>query len=589
MEIISPAYSFIKFNSPEAENYCCIGDETFCIPVIYDTDLAFQFIISGANLTEGNTIYDTPLSQIRLLLLKGSGNEEADILGNTLRDWTTEDVLTFEKNRTARNAVTYLWRNILKDITDLVACNGCFQLAVKAQIGDNTIIGISNCLVLKCDDCFTSVLEYYNDEDYAGFDYCNVENGINRVRLPFYLLKPKYLEERSVYRKSAGAIKLQKSILTQEYEVETEFFPKHIHDKLTVALAHDNVHVDSGAYTGGISKNGDYTAEWTDNMCTAPAAFKATATPYAIRNNNCADCKDVDLSVCTPVSFSGDPLPDAVVGIPYNASIVLTGDEPFVITANTVPAWMNISISGNTITLTGTPTDPSSEVAIAITIQNCDNSNTYDFNDTIDITASCAPVAIDLTPLPRATLSTLYNHDIALTGDAPFILDVVSKPSWMTITLVGSNVNLNGTPDAAGIVDVIFNVKNCSDANTDSAALSLNVSSYYFEASTGVTGSDTFEEETINIIGEPGGTATIEITTYTVTNSSGQVKVNGTIAFLSNTNNVLLDGTGHGSFIARVQGDPLDTGTIVRAIFTITAVTSGVIGTPDTKQISKVF
>ncbi|MDB5200587.1 MAG: hypothetical protein JWO92_2550 [Chitinophagaceae bacterium] len=476
MEIISPTYSFIKFDAPEAENNCCDGDEVFCIPVIKDNDIVFQFIISGDNLTEGNTIFDTVPENIQLILLGGSDNTPATVAANTLRNWTIDDTLSFEKNRTAANQVTYLWRNIFKDILTLIDCDECFQLAIKATIGDaDPLVSISNCLIRKCDECFTSVLEYYNDEDYAEFMYCNVENAINRVRLPLFLRQPQFPEERSVYIKSRGAIKLLKSRLSKEYEVETEHFPEHIHEKIMVLLAHDNVQVASGAYTGGISKSGEYKPEWTDNLCKAPVSFKATATPYAIRNNNCADCEDVDLSVCTPVDFSGDPLPDAIKGIPYNATIQLTGTQPFVITASVIPAWMNVNLTDDTITLSGTPDTEATDIAVEFTITNCTDASSYNFADTIDVTKECAPVIIDKTALTAIVIGVPYNHDIPLAGDAPFTLDVLSKPAWMTIAVSGSNINLSGTPTDIGTVDIIFNVSNCLGNGTDSGVFSLTI------------------------------------------------------------------------------------------------------------------
>lgn len=194
--------------------------------------------------------------------------------------------------------------------------------------------------------------------------------------------------------------------------------------------------------------------------------------------------------------------------------------------------------------------------------------------------------------LHDAQTGVAYSATINLSGTAPFSISSVVKPSWMTVTLSGSTITFTGTPSATGSVTISFTIGNCSGANTLNFSQGITVTDppYRFGTSTNITGDATFEQETENLIGPPGGIATITVTTYTVTNSAGQVRVNGSQVFLNNTFDITLDGTGNGSFVAKVQGDDTDTGTVVRAIFTITSVTGGgTIGTPSTKQISKVF
>jgi hypothetical protein len=173
----------------------------------------------------------------------------------------------------------------------------CFSFKIKAHCiisGTTEIVeATSNCFILKASNCYSSVLEYTNEENYADFNYCNITNPINKVRLWLYPSQPKPVEDKAIYRKSSGAIRQTRSVITKEFLMQTEHLNEDIHDKITVALAHDSINMYSTNYTGGISKNGDYTIEWVDNICKAPANFKAWATPYAIKNNSCADCIDL--------------------------------------------------------------------------------------------------------------------------------------------------------------------------------------------------------------------------------------------------------------------------------------------------------
>jgi hypothetical protein len=287
--IISPKYSFVNFNPANSTANCCIGENEVCLPVCAETDLIFQFDITTANIQDANDLMNNSVSDIQLLLL--------DVNGNLVHNWTATDNLLFERYRTSATQVTYLWRNPLLGLIGLIQYNQCFSFKIYASTSINSNIetkaAFSNCFILKSNDCFTSVLDYANNENYADFEYCNITNPVNRIRLYMYLSQPKSIEDKAVYRKSNGVIRQTRSLITKEYTVQTEHFNELLHDKIVIALAHDMVNVSTDNYNGGISKTGEYDVEWTDNICLAPAKFKVLATPYAIRNNNCADCQPV--------------------------------------------------------------------------------------------------------------------------------------------------------------------------------------------------------------------------------------------------------------------------------------------------------
>jgi hypothetical protein len=404
MQISSPAYSFVKFDSTEAFNNCCNGDQEFCIPLIEETDTYFQIKITSDDYAEIQAIMSSPPEAFDLLLLAGSGNTPDNFSANVIRDWTVNDGLVFEINRTGILEITLQWRSPFKDIKTLIDCGNCFQLAFirtgefsgefSDEFGDEfdmdgetvtyDFIAISNCFKRFCDDCFTSVLEYYNDDDYAEFNYCNMTNPVNRVRLPFYLTQPKMIEVKAVYRKSNGGIIQTRSLITKEYQALTDHLPEWVHDKITIALAHDFTNVFSGSYEGGISKNGEYVIEWNDNDCTAPAGFKAEATPLSIRNNNCQDCEEIEL--CSPPVVPEFTLPDGNVGEPYIHTETITGFQPFNIVVDEKPSWMTILLDGPDLKFTGTPDEEGTEIEVSFSVSNlCTDAFTISKNINIDI------------------------------------------------------------------------------------------------------------------------------------------------------------------------------------------------------------
>jgi hypothetical protein len=352
--IISPTYSFVNFNPVSEVEQCCIGDNDVCLPVMQNNDIAFQFSITTGTAAKANDVYGTYIGNIQLILL--------DVNGSEVHNWTTANNLFFEKYRTGEKTVTYQWRKTLTDlVNNLVDFDKCFSFKVKATCTvagtTETVAATSNCFIVKEANCYSSIIEYTNDEDYADFHYCNIANPLNRVRLWLYPSQPKPIEDKAIYRKSNGAIRQTRSLITKEYLILTEHLNEDIHDKITVALSHDSINIYSNNYSGGISKNGDYTIEWVDNICKAPANFKALATPYAIKNNSCADCSElgnyyecaVKLSAIT--NTIGLTIGWTILsgGSPYQYSITVNNGTPIIIggglplyTFSSLPSGANI-------------------------------------------------------------------------------------------------------------------------------------------------------------------------------------------------------------------------------------------------------
>jgi len=481
MQIVNPQYSFVKFGSVEDAAACCDADQSFCIPVIEETDTYFQIKVTSNVYAEIQSLWHGSDNHFQLLLLSGTGNTPDNFTDNILRNWTLEDGLKFDKYRTGLYEITYVWEKNLKDIKTLVSCGECFQLAfatsnntvtdgeftdefsdeflIDADTIEYTSAVISNCFKRHCDDCYLTVLEYYNDEDYADFNYCNAVNFVNRVRLPFYLSEPKYIEDKAVYRKSNGQIKQTKSLLTKEYKVLVDWISETLHDKIAVAMGHDNINVIGTRYSGGISKSGEYSPEWVDNLCLAPVEFKALATPFALRNNNCMDCQEV--VICDEVGIVDFTLPGAINGEAYSTTATAEGSTPFTLSGITKPSWMTITVAGTTITFAGTPNATGTGVPVSFTVNNACGTASVSKTVTIE-EPTCVPAGIDGSPvLSDGEMGTLYHFVINLSGSAPFDISAVTKPAWMGINLVGSQVILFGTPAAPGDdLPVLFTITN---------------------------------------------------------------------------------------------------------------------------------
>jgi hypothetical protein len=139
------------------------------------------------------------------------------------------------------------------------------------------------------------------------------------------------------------------------------------------------------------------------------------------------------------------------------------------------------ALNANTISYTaggffGVKTFGYSAASGDVTVTNTVGSGGTGYTVLDNCSTVCVGVGFSGSPvLPDGIAGTLYHYEITLTGTAPFVLTVVTKPAWMTITLVGNKVTLNGIPPTSGPFDVEFNVSNCAGANTVNLAQSGDI------------------------------------------------------------------------------------------------------------------
>lgn len=167
--LINSTHSFVRFNETAQEALCIWGTVDFCLPIYNAEDIYFQFVIEG---TEDDI--DSLCTKI--------GDEVTVELVSTCNG---TPLLTFaekpERFRLSTTQILYNWSHGLPGFTSVVAVNNCFKIQLTVQAvpygyPTETDVYCSNCLERIGSDCFTSVIEYGNDEDAFGFKYCNAGN-----------------------------------------------------------------------------------------------------------------------------------------------------------------------------------------------------------------------------------------------------------------------------------------------------------------------------------------------------------------------------------------------------------------------------
>lgn len=128
--------------------------------------------------------------------------------------------------------------------------------------------------------------------------------------------------------------------------------------------------------------------------------------------------------VCTPVEAITDTLPDGLIFQPYSKTIFLTGTQPFVVTNITKPAWMTVTNSTNSITLSGTPTALGTQ-SVSFDVTNC--GDTVSFSDSFEVLTGTANLTIS-NSVPGSVINTINN--------LPFVLvsGIVYPPPFDVMT-----------------------------------------------------------------------------------------------------------------------------------------------------------
>lgn len=213
----------------------------------------------------------------------------------------------------------------------------------------------------------------------------------NRIRLPFYVTRPQFPTESNVFRLANGTRKTLSAIVLKTYEGETENLPKEIHERLVIALKHDDVTVEGRYYLGGISLDGDYDIDWLKflDYPLAKAAFKVQVTPFNYSNDNCQTCEEVSQVVCVDDNIGSIGENETHnVAVLENDSICCSPVEISLVTYNT-DYLDSCIVSGNEIIIhTKEELVTQNNVTIVTYRAQCPNGNYDEANIIADIAGS---------------------------------------------------------------------------------------------------------------------------------------------------------------------------------------------------------
>jgi hypothetical protein len=136
-----------------------------CLPAYDEDDVWFQFVIEADTIDEANDLCD----------LTAGGIVKLGIVENCGDGYLVEFTQSPTQYRVSDTKVLYVWQQGLPGMLTAIRIGQCFKLMVSMpSLSANT--WCSNCFQRIFDSCHTSVLEYSNDENAFGFNYCAGED-----------------------------------------------------------------------------------------------------------------------------------------------------------------------------------------------------------------------------------------------------------------------------------------------------------------------------------------------------------------------------------------------------------------------------
>jgi hypothetical protein len=160
-QIISPAQSFVQFNEGDLYTSCELAPVHLCLPVYDEGDVWFQFVLRADSDAEADALCDLDNALVRLGIVRDCGD-------GLLIEFAEKP----ERYRIGALDVLFNWQHGMPDFATEINGGECFK--IKVLVGDDYAF-CSNCFQRILDDCHTSVVEYGNDDNFAGFNYCNGE------------------------------------------------------------------------------------------------------------------------------------------------------------------------------------------------------------------------------------------------------------------------------------------------------------------------------------------------------------------------------------------------------------------------------
>jgi eukaryotic-like serine/threonine-protein kinase len=181
---------------------------------------------------------------------------------------------------------------------------------------------------------------------------------------------------------------------------------------------------------------------------TAPGSFTIPVSVHDSATPQGSGAASLTLTVGEPpMTISNNAPATATVGTAYSGTVTVTGGNGTYTwsTVTGLPAGLNATASGGTLTISGTPTTAQSATA-TVTVRDTE-STPQSKSTTVTITVSAAPVRITSAAPPNGEFGGAYSFTFTASGGT-------GTPTWTVSGLpagvILSGATISGTPAASG-------------------------------------------------------------------------------------------------------------------------------------------
>lgn len=300
----------------------------------------------------------------------------------------------------------------------------------------------------------------------------------NRIRLPLYIKQPQFPAEANRFRLANGASKTLSVVIRKTYNLVTDYMPERMHQRVTIALNHDEVNIEGDRYVGGVSVDGEYKIEWPDflDYPLGQAEVQIQVTPFAATNDNCQTCEEV-----TQIALVDDTIPDPIdegddgtIAAFENDSICCFPVTAEIITFNTTYVdAATIDDEGNAVITIKNPSPSGTNVLLATYRVTCPNGG-YD-------EANIYGTVVGTDPVCETPLFDVYNFIDDDSVQIDFLHPGATDYAWQlyesdnlgtpvqTGTVAGLTIAINGlTPGQEYVISIVANCDGTlSESGTD--------------------------------------------------------------------------------------------------------------------------
>jgi hypothetical protein len=285
-----------SFLTTGGEHSDCGNEDCFCLPVAYQTDIQTQITIDAYDINWNPNDLLAMLQDNDSTLFYLTPCEDCDSVPNPLTP-TADLPITLDWER-LNDTDSILIAKLVSNNTTIFnnwAYNSSFRMCLVRRDysnypteWDDTSLSCSNvCFKRIYSTCYTTLVKYYNDED--AFCFYAKDTYYEQIRLPLHLKSMQPERKTKGYQKSNGEMVKLSDRITKSYLLKIDYMPEQMHNKLAIALAHDNVLLTDDVKlfndTAIISQD-DYKINWSDND---NISLGNAETKVYLQSNSCSN------------------------------------------------------------------------------------------------------------------------------------------------------------------------------------------------------------------------------------------------------------------------------------------------------------